>query len=514
MRRVVSLGLDGAAWRALDPMLEAGELPNLATLVDAGTRAPLRSVNPPVTCPAWRCSTAGKHPGNVGVYWWLTLDRSTGTLRTPDAQSFTTADIWDYLAEADRKSAVLNVPMTYPPASVDGVMVSGFGAPFDLDVSEPLTTPPELEQTLRDDYGWEIGIDDVTAPNGPERTYELIRSRFELLSDLLESERFAYHHLTIFYINVLQHKYGDGEETREGWRVIDACLGDLTDQLESFDDDILTVLYSDHGHAHIENTFVVNRYLAENGYLTFEDSSTGSLGERLFSGLRRLGVSPRRVASTARYALPDRVYQAISPDYPIPTGEVDEQIDWPASDAMALSQGPVYLNRDRLGAEFESVRAELAEELEALSYGGEQLFDSVYRREEIYGEDPAGTPPDLMLVPTEGWEIYGGITPETFETQLTSWTSGNHPRGMLVLHGDDVDASTLDERSLVDVMPTVLRYLGCQPPSDIDGTAITTPFDAGTLATGYQPPIPVTTGETAADDDEVRGRLRDLGYLE
>ena len=69
MTEVVSLGLDGAAWHELDRLMDRGDLPNMAKLVDRGVRAPLRSVDPPVTCPAWRCSTAGKNPGKLGVYW-------------------------------------------------------------------------------------------------------------------------------------------------------------------------------------------------------------------------------------------------------------------------------------------------------------------------------------------------------------------------------------------------------------------------------------------------------------
>lgn len=68
MVQVLSIGLDGAAWHKLDRLIAAGRLPNLAELANTGVRAPLRSVAPPVTCPAWRCSTSGKNPGKLGVY--------------------------------------------------------------------------------------------------------------------------------------------------------------------------------------------------------------------------------------------------------------------------------------------------------------------------------------------------------------------------------------------------------------------------------------------------------------
>ena len=36
--RVLIVGWDGADWDILDPMLERGELPNLAKLIDAGQK--------------------------------------------------------------------------------------------------------------------------------------------------------------------------------------------------------------------------------------------------------------------------------------------------------------------------------------------------------------------------------------------------------------------------------------------------------------------------------------------
>jgi len=172
----------------------------------------LRSVTPPVTCPAWRCSTTGKNPGKLGVYWWMNLDRDAGTITTPDSTSFESADLWEYLSQDGYKSAVVNVPMTYPPSKLDGVMVSGFGMPMESTTGTeiPITYPPGYEQELRDDYDWQSTVENIDTPAGLEQTYEVIRSRLELLTDLIE-EDFDYIHLTVFYINMLQHKYDDSE---------------------------------------------------------------------------------------------------------------------------------------------------------------------------------------------------------------------------------------------------------------------------------------------------------------
>jgi predicted AlkP superfamily phosphohydrolase/phosphomutase len=43
---VLLIGWDGADWRILDPLLERGDLPNLANLISRGHRAILRSTVP------------------------------------------------------------------------------------------------------------------------------------------------------------------------------------------------------------------------------------------------------------------------------------------------------------------------------------------------------------------------------------------------------------------------------------------------------------------------------------
>jgi predicted AlkP superfamily phosphohydrolase/phosphomutase len=508
MTRLVTIGLDGAAWHKLDRMMDAGTLPNLERLVGEGTRAPLRSVRPPVTCPAWRCSTSGKNPGKLGVYWWLNLDRSRGEITSPDARSFDTADVWDYLSAAGYRSAVVNVPMTYPPSPIDdGVMVSGFGAPFDWDLDEaPLTRPPDLQERLEREYDWRVGVDDVTAAGGVEEALDVIESRFELLFDMLE-EGYDYVHTTVFYVNVLQHKFGDGPETERAWRLVDDYLGRLPDG-------VTKLVYSDHGHDHVDRTFVVNKFLADRGDLTFESHTGDAATTQVYRTLKRVGVSPRTVATVAQRFLPEAVYRRlVESGYPVPTFQLARRVDWDESNAVALSQGPLYLNRERLGDDYESFRASLRADLESFAAAADRPLDRVLTASEAYDGPHLDAAPDLVLVPNDGWEIYGGITPSVVEDQVTSWTSGNDPTGMLLVHGPDVQSGSLGERSLLDVMPTVLRYFDCAVPTDVDGDTVAGAFRRD-FSDEEREPIRPERAEPGGSDAALERRLEDLGYLE
>src|SRR5581483_6960942 len=99
-RRVAVIGLDCA-----DPKLVfdrwLDELPNIKALVDRGTWGPLRSVDPPITVPAWTCMLTGSDPGQLGIYGFRNRrDYTYDSLDTADSRSVRTDRVWDHLARA------------------------------------------------------------------------------------------------------------------------------------------------------------------------------------------------------------------------------------------------------------------------------------------------------------------------------------------------------------------------------------------------------------------------------
>ena len=70
--RAVMIGLDGAAWHLLDPLIEQGAMPRLAALKKEGAAGTLKSTVPTYTPPAW---TSAWRPGTC-------TSASSGT-RTP-----------------------------------------------------------------------------------------------------------------------------------------------------------------------------------------------------------------------------------------------------------------------------------------------------------------------------------------------------------------------------------------------------------------------------------------------
>jgi predicted AlkP superfamily phosphohydrolase/phosphomutase len=144
---VLVFGIDGATWRVLDPMLDAGELPHLKRHFDAGIHGVLRS-RPPVISPvSWTTIFTGQLPERHGVENWKT---SQSTHRRVKA-------LWNITSDAGLVTHVFNVPSTWPPEPVEGVMLSGFplsgshvGNNTGVVVSSEGLGDPEIQFVYRD----------------------------------------------------------------------------------------------------------------------------------------------------------------------------------------------------------------------------------------------------------------------------------------------------------------------------------------------------------------------------
>ena len=72
------IGLDGADWNILDPLIEAGALPNIAALRDESAWGVLLSDEPMLSPILWTSIATGKTPDQHGVTWFMS-DAPDGT---------------------------------------------------------------------------------------------------------------------------------------------------------------------------------------------------------------------------------------------------------------------------------------------------------------------------------------------------------------------------------------------------------------------------------------------------
>ena len=152
-KRVVVLGLDGLEPELAEEFLEEGLLPNLAKLREQGVYTRLGTSCPPLSPVAWSSFTTGSNPGKHNIFDFISRNPASyqptqssvhvtpgrrklklGKYVIPLSQPKITGlrkskPFWNVLGEHGVFSAVLRVPITFPPDRFRGVQLSAMCVP-------------------------------------------------------------------------------------------------------------------------------------------------------------------------------------------------------------------------------------------------------------------------------------------------------------------------------------------------------------------------------------------------
>src|ERR1700747_2332724 len=130
-KKVIFIGLDGATFDVLDPLMNRGLMPRLKEFIDQGVRGPLETTIPPITPTAWVSWMTGKNPGKHGVFEFLLRRKGSGAIPdTPvNSRSRDGLAFWGVVARVGKRSIVTNMPCTFPPYLDNGLMISDFLTP-------------------------------------------------------------------------------------------------------------------------------------------------------------------------------------------------------------------------------------------------------------------------------------------------------------------------------------------------------------------------------------------------
>ena len=114
--KLVVIGLDGATWSLMQPLIERGRLPNIAALLSTGIGGALRSTQDSFSPIVWTTLFTGKVPAKHGID---AIQRARSVNRNVHA-------LWNILSDHDETLLAGNVPGTYPAEPIRGAMFSGF----------------------------------------------------------------------------------------------------------------------------------------------------------------------------------------------------------------------------------------------------------------------------------------------------------------------------------------------------------------------------------------------------
>jgi tetratricopeptide (TPR) repeat protein len=122
--RVLLIGLDGADWDLIDPLVRAGKMPRLKQLIEQGVRSPLRSYDPMISPLLWTTIVTGVGPDRHGVADFQAIEQPSGR-RVPITSRFRKMKaLWNILGDAGGTSAFVAWWASYPAEPVRGFQIS------------------------------------------------------------------------------------------------------------------------------------------------------------------------------------------------------------------------------------------------------------------------------------------------------------------------------------------------------------------------------------------------------
>lgn len=145
LEKVLVIGLDGATFDIIMPLIEEGKLPTFRKIMKSGVFSRLISVIPTNSVSAWSSFATGKNPAKHGVFYFEEIlpspyELERGPLVT--SKSINGETLWGILSRHGKKVGIVNVPLTYPPEEVNGFLISGFPIPA---VADNFTFPYDLK---------------------------------------------------------------------------------------------------------------------------------------------------------------------------------------------------------------------------------------------------------------------------------------------------------------------------------------------------------------------------------
>jgi predicted AlkP superfamily phosphohydrolase/phosphomutase len=534
--RTVLLGLDGATFTVLDPLMRDGVMPFLADFVSAGARGDLQSVIPALTPPAWTSLTTGRSPGHHGIFDFFCKESpESHHIRIATARDVHAETIWTLADRHGLRTTALNFPLMFPPPRIRGCVVPGWMPWRQMRLG---CHPSDLYDRLKRLPGFnaqELAMD-ITPEAKPVQgvrpeEYEewvVLHIRREqqwaaILRTLMQEEPSDLTAIVFDGVDRIQHlcwRYiappageplsAAGERIRqrclEYFRELDRLLAEV---VELAGPEATVVFASDHGFGPQTGTFFANAWLEQRGYLAWADGDMP----------RATGPEALGIEQLARhvYLLDWEKTRAYAPT--------------PSSNGIHIvRRGPGHPN-GVAEDEYDAFRQRLADELRQATdpSSGGRIVSRVWTRDEVFDGPHKGLAPDLTLELADGGlvSILASDTPFMKRTE----TSGTHRRnGIFIAGGPGIErGARLSGLSILDVAPLLLHSLGLEIPAEMEGSL---PASACVPSWRQRRPARPAVGSPAEPDPEsepepaeevsftkedelkLAQRLRDLGYIE
>jgi predicted AlkP superfamily phosphohydrolase/phosphomutase/tetratricopeptide (TPR) repeat protein len=141
--RLLLAGWDAADWKILHPLIDAGEMPALRHIVEAGASGALLCSQPPVPAGQWTSLVTGKRPWQHRVCHPVERITAAGRAVPVTAARRRSLALWEMLAQSGKRSLIVGWPATHGGRTENTVLVSDrYALPTAGPGVKPWPPPP------------------------------------------------------------------------------------------------------------------------------------------------------------------------------------------------------------------------------------------------------------------------------------------------------------------------------------------------------------------------------------
>ncbi|MFC1984477.1 alkaline phosphatase family protein [Chloroflexota bacterium] len=502
-KRIIVVGLDGATFDLIKPWAKEGRLPTFKKLMKEGTHGTLMSTTPYATIPAWPSFSTGTNPGKHGFYDFFKEKRNSYelTVEVAPSRAVKQETLWHILSNHNKKVAVINVPSTYPPAKVNGYMVTGMLTPPNAKY----TYPAELQQELEA----EVGKYNVFFSSRSTKDVDsFVNDLEQTLDSRLEVSLYLWEKKHPDFLMMVDN--GTDRAEHELWRFVDTTnplykrrdieeygnpllrYYQKVDQtlhrfVEILDEDTILVIMSDHGQGSLRKFVNLNIFLMEEGFMAMKKEAMNKLRYFLFN----CGFSPHSLYNFLKHLgierwATDQISHRVKLSLLHKFFFSSSDIDWGKTRAFASGvTGAITINVDgrqpqgnvKFGTEYSHLRSELVDKLYNFTdpETGEKVVSNVYTREHLYTGPYLNAAPDLVATACAGYEFFG-MHGFSFSQAIrkTFGNSGSHrPNGIFIAIGQGIKSGyEVKEANILDLAPSILKVIDIPIPNEMDGKVL------------------------------------------
>ena len=402
----------------------------------------------------------GCNPGKHGIYGFI--DRRPGSydLAFPHAAHRTAPDLWQILSGAGKRVFGMNVPTSYAPQAVNGIIIGGFLAPS----LEKATAPPSVSDYLRS-IDYRIDCDPMLGRTDKralvQDLHRTLEARMEAMFHFLDQEDWDFFHTHIMGSDRINHFLWQKMEDKDSelepaffnfYREIDRHVGAL---LKKLPDNVPLLVFSDHGFCSIKQEVQLSRYLIETGWTVPADNPQ-----------HPLCIDPAR--SRAYCLIPGRIFVNLAgrePEGIVPLEAYQEVRDALTTDLMALRAPQT----------------------------GDPVIRTVVPREQMYwpeghssrvdwspekvaqAQDTFGRAADLTAIPHDGYDLKLGLQDSVVFKRTELEGMHTYDDAFMMARGIELPEDNLE---IMMLARSILQRLQVDAPPDMDGShdAVTCDF--------------------------------------